>query len=133
MHPGGPFWKNKDTGAWSIPKGEYSEDEEPLTVARREFKEETGAEINGTFQPLGTITQKGGKTVTAWAAEGTIDADKIVSNTLEIEWPPKSGKIITIPEVDKAAWFSLQEAELKINSGQARLLHRLVEIIGNKK
>lgn len=124
IHPGGPFWKGKDNGAWSIPKGEY-QDEEPLAAARREFKEETGFGIDGQFLELKTIQQKGGKLVRAWAIEGNPDPDKIVSNTFQQEWPYKSGKFQTFPEVDKAGWFSLDEARVKINQAQVALLDDL--------
>lgn len=127
VHPGGPFWKAKDAGAWSIPKGEFLDGEEPLLAAKREFTEETGQVINGEFIELKTIQQKGGKLVYAWAVEGEVDADNIVSNTFRQEYPYKSGKWITIPEVDKAAWFSIEDAREKINSAQAVLLDDLLE------
>lgn len=126
VHPGGPYYVRKDEGVWSIPKGEYSEDEEPLTAAKREFEEETGLPVNGnTFIPLQPIKQKGGKVVHAWAVEGNADHEKIVSNTFEMEYPYKSGKFITVPEIDRAAWFFLDEAKLKINSAQIALLEEL--------
>src|SRR4051812_6132806 len=118
VHPGGPFWKGKDAGAWSIPKGEFTE-EDPLAAAKREFKEETGQDISGPFLELTPIKQKGGKLVYAFAMEGTIDASTIVSNTYKQEYPYKSGKWHTYPEVDKVAWFSLEEARIKINLAQA--------------
>src|SRR5579875_2280672 len=114
IHPGGPFWKGKNKGAWSVPKGEFTDDEEPLSAAKREFKEETGKEVEGNFIELKTIQQRGGKLVQAGAVEGNIDADKIVSNTFKIEWPYKSGKWKTFPEVDEAGWFSIEEAKEKI-------------------
>jgi len=126
VHPGGPFWKGKDKGAWSIPKGEFVEGEDPLTVAKREFKEETGQTINGDFLELDTIQQKGGKKVFAWAVEGNADENNIVSNTFKQEWPYKSGKWITIPEVDKAGWFGEEEAKEKLNSAQAALIDDLM-------
>jgi len=126
VHPGGPFWKGKDKGAWSIPKGEFVEGEDPLTVAKREFKEETGQTINGDFLELDTIQQKGGKKVFAWAVEGNADENNIVSNTFKQEWPYKSGKWITIAEVDKAAWFGEEEAKEKLNSAQAALIDDLM-------
>ena len=126
VHPGGPFWKGKEKGAWSIPKGEFTEGEDPLTVAKREFNEETGQTIDGNFVELTPIKQKGGKMVYAWAVEGDADAENIVSNTFKTEWPYKSGKWITIPEVDKAGWFSTEEAKEKINSAQAELIEDLV-------
>lgn len=126
VHPGGPFWKGKDKGTWSIPKGEFVEGEDPLTVARREFNEETGQTIEGNFTELETIQQKGGKKVFAWAVEGDADENNIVSNTFKQEWPYKSGKWITIPEVDKAGWFGEKEAKEKINSAQAALIDDLL-------
>src|SRR5436190_3780300 len=116
VHPGGPFWSKKDDGAWSIPKGEFETNEEPLTAAKREFEEETGVAISGKFIELVPIKQKGGKIVYAWAVEGDIDPEKIQSNSFEIEWPPKSGKMKTFPEIDKASWFTLNDAFVKINS-----------------
>lgn len=129
VHPGGPFWKAKDNGAWSIPKGEFTEDEDPLTVARREFNEETGQAVDGNFEQLTPVKQKGGKIVHAWAVEGDADSDNIVSNTFQQEWPFKSGKWITIPEVDKAAWFSAEEAKEKINPAQTAFIDELLERI----
>jgi predicted NUDIX family NTP pyrophosphohydrolase len=126
VHPGGPFWKGKETGAWSIPKGEFTEEEEPLQAAIREFKEETGSEINGNFIELQPIKQKAGKMVNCWAVEGDIDAGAISSNTYKQEWPYKSGKWQTFPEVDKAAWFSIEEAKEKINAAQAAFIDELV-------
>jgi predicted NUDIX family NTP pyrophosphohydrolase len=125
VHPGGPFFAKKDHGAWSIPKGEFESDEEPLAAAKREFKEETGMELSGGFIQLASVKQKSGKTVYAWAVEGDIDPEKIKSNNFEIEWPPKSGKMKTFPEIDKAAWFNLNEAFVKINSGQVPLIKEL--------
>ena len=125
VHPGGPFWKNKDLGAWSIPKGEYTNEEDPLAAAIREFEEETGTKLTGNFIELKQIQQKGGKLVKCWAKEGDLDADAIKSNHIKLEYPPKSGKWINVPEVDKAAWFSLEEAIKKINSGQQPLLEEL--------
>ena len=127
VHPGGPFWKGKEIGAWSIPKGEFTEEEDPLTVARREFNEETGQTIDGNFIELKPIKQKGGKMVYAWAVEGDADAENIVSNTFKQEWPYKSGKWITIPEVDKAGWFGVEEAKEKINAAQVNFIEELVE------
>ena len=127
VHPGGPIWKNKDAGAWSIPKGEFNDDEDGLQAAIREFKEETGKEINGSFISLGTIKQKSGKLVFAWAVEGDIDASTIQSNTFQLQWPPNSGKWITVPEVDKGQWFSIEEARQKMNVAQADLLQELVK------
>ena len=126
VHPGGPFWKGKDKGAWSIPKGEFSEGEDPLTVAKREFNEETGQTVDGNFFELEPVKQKGGKMVYAQAVEGDADAENIISNTFKQEWPYKSGKWITIPEVDKAGWFSLEEAKEKMNAAQVALIEELV-------
>ncbi|HEY0041662.1 MAG TPA: NUDIX domain-containing protein [Flavisolibacter sp.] len=125
VHPGGPFWKGKDTGAWSIPKGEFTDEEEPLAAAQREFEEETGQKVTGKFLPLSPVKQKAGKMVYAWAVEAEVDADNIVSNSFRIEYPYKSGKWITVPEVDKAGWFSLEEAREKINPAQAAFLEEL--------
>ena len=130
VHPGGPFWARKDEGAWSLPKGEYGEGEDPLDAARREFEEETGAAVNGAFLPLGEIRQPGGKLVAAWALEWDLDPAAIRSNTFELEWPPKSGRMQQFPEVDRAAWFSIAEAERKLLKGQLPLLARLVEKLG---
>jgi len=127
VHPGGPFWKNKDLCTWSIPKGEFNENEEPLSAAKREFEEETGKKVAGNFIQLKTVKQKAGKMVYAWAVEGNIDASTIVSNTFKVEWPYKSGKWQTYPEVDKAGWFSIDAAREKINAAQAELLDDLVE------
>ena len=125
VHPGGPYWIKKDDGAWSIPKGEFEDDEDPLTAAKREFEEETGIKISGEFIQLNPIKQKSGKMVHAWAVEGDIDPSKIKSNDFEIEWPPKSGKMKSFPEIDKAAWFNLNEAAIKINAGQSLLTKEL--------
>lgn len=129
VHPGGPFWKGKDKGAWSIPKGEFTEEEDPLSVAKREFNEETGQRIDGGFMELKPIQQKGGKMVYAWAVEGNADAENIVSNTFKQEWPYKSGKWITIPEVDKAGWFCVEEAKEKINAAQVEFVEELVRML----
>ncbi len=129
VHPGGPFWAKKDAGAWSIPKGEHDPGEEPLAAAIREFGEETGIEPKGDFQPLGEIVQKSGKVVTAWACEGDFDPASLVSNRCEIEWPPSSGKRLSIPEVDRAEWFTLDEARTKLNPAQVPLLAWLAAIL----
>ncbi len=126
VHPGGPFWKGKDAGAWSIPKGEFSEGEEPLQAAQREFTEETGQIVSGNFIELNTIQQKGGKVVYAWAVQSAIDADNITSNTFKMEYPYKSGNWITVPEIDKAAWFGIEEAKERLNPAQAALLDDLL-------
>ncbi|MDB5133512.1 MAG: hypothetical protein JWP37_115 [Mucilaginibacter sp.] len=128
VHSGGPFFVNKDDGSWSIPKGEFLDDEVPLDAAKREFFEETGQAVNGVFIPLTPIHQKAGKKVFAWAIEGDINAAAIFSNTFELEWPPKSGKINTFPEVDKAGWFSIEEAKIKINHAQVGLIEELISL-----
>ena len=125
VHPGGPYWQGKEEGAWSIPKGEFSEGEDPLATAKREFMEETSFPIDGNFIDLGQIQQKGGKLVLAWAIEGDIDATKIRSNTFRQEWPYKSGTWHSFPEVDKGAWFSLSAAQIHINPAQFTFLERL--------
>ena len=126
MHPGGPFWARRDEGAWSIPKGEYGLDEEPLAAARREFEEELGTPPpSGPAEDLGEVRQKGGKVVRAFALEGELDVAQIRSNTFQLQWPPRSGRTIEVPEVDRADWFSLDEAGKKINPAQAELLERL--------
>ena len=125
VHPGGPFWAKKDLGAWSIPKGEYTEDEDPLAAARREFEEETGFPAPADAIPLGELKQAGGKLVTAWAAEGDCDPARLVSNTCQIEWPPRSGRKMEIPEVDRAAWFTMDEASQRILQSQSPFLERL--------
>jgi len=129
VHPGGPFWRNKDAGAWSIPKGETADDEDLLEAARREFEEETGCRPSGSFIPLSPVKQKSGKTVHAWAVEGEIDPASMKSNTFTMEWPPKSGKHADFPEVDRAEYFDLPTAKQKINPAQASLLTELVQIL----
>ena len=130
VHPGGPFWKNKDEGTWSIPKGEYEEGEDALMAAKREFKEETGNELpEGEFIPLEPVKIKSGKVIAAWATEAALDFGFIQSNTFEMEWPPRSGKKQLFPEVDKAGWFTIDEAKIKINSGQVAFLEQLVAVI----
>jgi predicted NUDIX family NTP pyrophosphohydrolase len=128
VHPGGPFFRNKDDGSWSVPKGEFLEDEDPLAAAKREFEEETGQAINGKFIPLTPIKQKGGKTVQAWAVEGDIDHTAIKSNNFEIEWPPRSGSQQSFPEIDRAEWFDMDTAKIKINQAQVALIIELVEL-----
>ena len=126
VHPGGPFWAKKDLGAWSIPKGEHDDAEDALACALREFAEETGTALApGELTDLGTIRQRGGKTVQAWAAEGDLDAGAIRSNTFTVEWPPRSGRMREYPEVDRAAWFALEAARERINPAQAAFLDRL--------
>jgi predicted NUDIX family NTP pyrophosphohydrolase len=130
VHPGGPFWKKKDLGAWSIPKGEYAEGEDPRAVAAREFEEETGTRPSGDFLPLGDVVQGGGKVVTAFALAGDFDPATLRSNTFELEWPPKSGRKASFPEVDRAQWFSPADAQAKILKGQSELISRLLKAIG---
>lgn len=125
VHPGGPFWAKKDAESWSIPKGEFTDDEDPLTAAKREFLEETSIPAEGTFWPLAPVRQKSGKQVYAWALEQDLDPEGIQSNTFEMEWPPKSGRRQTFPEVDRAAWYTLPQAREKINTGQIPLLDEL--------
>jgi predicted NUDIX family NTP pyrophosphohydrolase len=129
VHPGGPFWAKKDLGAWSIAKGEYAEGELPLEAARREFEEETGFVATGDFLELGAVQQAGGKVVSAWAFEGDCDPGKLISNRCEIEWPPRSGRQIEIPEVDRASWFSIAEAKERILKSQAPFLERLCSLL----
>ena len=133
VHPGGPFFKNKDVGVWTIPKGEGMADEEPLDSAIREFEEETGFRPEGSFIPLEPIVQKGGKQVFCWAVAGEFDVKTLQSNVFPLVWPPRSGKTIMVPEVDKASWFSLEEARSKINERQAALLDQVLNIIQNKQ
>ena len=130
VHPGGPFWARKDAGAWSIPKGEHGDGEDARACALREFEEETGsAPAPGELTDLGEVRQKSGKVVRAWAQEGDLDAEAIRSNTFVVEWPPRSGRQQTFPEVDRAGWFGLDEAREKINPAQAAFLDRLRELI----
>ena len=129
IHPGGPFWTRKDAGAWTIPKGEFDDDEDPLMAAKREFVEETGFALGETFVALTPIRQAGGKRVQAWAFEGDGDPACLVSNTFEIEYPPKSGRVQTFPEADKAAWFDLAEARRRINAAQIPLLDELAGLV----
>jgi predicted NUDIX family NTP pyrophosphohydrolase len=125
VHPGGPFWAKKDLGAWSLCKGEYAEGEAPLEAAIREFQEETGFAAQGEFLELGTVQQAGGKIVAAWAFEGDCDPRDLISNRCQVEWPPRSGRMIEIPEVDRAGWFSISEASERILKSQAPFLTRL--------
>ncbi|HEV7781303.1 MAG TPA: NUDIX domain-containing protein [Chitinophagaceae bacterium] len=129
VHPGGPYWKNKDDGAWSIPKGEFS-DEDPFKAAQREFEEETGIGISGPSIILSPVRQKSGKTVYAFAVEGDADPATIKSNSFEMEWPPGSGRLQTFPEVDKAGWFFMEAAKIKILDAQIPLLDELAERLG---
>jgi len=129
-HPGGPFYKNKDNGVWTIPKGEFDENEEAFSAAKREFQEETGQQIDGDFVPMKLIKYKDGrKIVYAWAVEGEVDVTRIKSNVFPLEWPPKSGKFIEVPEVDKGDWFTIEIAKQKILSSLSPLLEDLVENI----
>jgi len=130
MHPGGPFWAKKDVGAWSIPKGEYSEGEDAFAVAKREFEEETGARPQGDFYPLGEVVQRGRKIVTAWALQGDFDPATLRSNSFELEWPPKSGRKASFPEVDRAQWFSPADARRKILASQGEFIARLLAAMG---
>lgn len=125
VHPGGPYWAKKDEGAWSIPKGEFEEGDDPLEAARRELREETGFSIEGDLARLDPVKQPGGKTVNAWMVEADMDPDELVSNTFQMEWPPRSGRIRQFPEVDRAAWFSLDEARMRILKGQVPLIDQL--------
>ena len=128
VHPGGPFWRNRDLGAWSIPKGELNDGEDPEEAARREFAEELGSAPTGRLRPLGQVRQRGGKIVLAYALEGTLDADAVRSNEISIEWPPRSGRTIPIPEIDRAEWFPLALAQEKILLSQQPFLDRLGEL-----
>jgi len=130
VHPGGPFWVNKDLGAWTIPKGEYEPDEPALDAAQREFTEETGFTVEGEFIELGTIRQASGKLVSGWAIEGDCDPTKLVSNFCEIEWPPRSRRQISIPEIDRGAWFTFDEARKRIFAQQEPFLDTLIAKIG---
>ena len=132
-HPGGPYYRNKDLGVWSLPKGEFAEDEDPKDAAIREFKEELGADVSGKMIELSPITQKSGKEVLAWAIEGDFNPDDIVSNSFPMEWPPKSGKIQEFVEVDRVEWFNIELAKAKIISGQGALLTELAERLGSDK
>lgn len=130
VHPGGPYWKRRDEGAWSIPKGEIEAGEDAGVAARREFAEETGIPVAGPLEPLGEIRQRGGKRVIAFAVEGDLDIQVVKGNTFEIEWPPKGGKMQTFPEIDRAEWFDLAVARAKILESQRPLLERLAGLAG---
>lgn len=127
VHPGGPFWANKDDGAWSIPKGEIGPGEAPLDAAIREFHEETGFVARGDYDALDAVRQAGGKVVQAWVFEGDFDVEDLRSETVTVEWPPRSGRRREFPEVDRAAWFTLEEARNKLNSAQGLLIDQLIE------
>jgi len=130
VHPGGPFWQKRDDGAWTIPKGEFDDDEDPLKAAKREFEEETGtAPPDGKFIPLEPVKQPGGKTVYAWAINGDFDPTKLRSNMFPMEWPPNTGKLQQFPEIDRAAWLKPDIAKRKITRGQARLIDQLIKIV----
>jgi predicted NUDIX family NTP pyrophosphohydrolase len=129
VHPGGPFWDKKDIGSWSMPKGEFSQDEDALKAARREFEEETGFLPTGNFIRVGAIKQPSGKLIHAWAFEGDLDARKIKSNTFSMEWPPQSGKQQEFPEVDRAEWFTIETAREKIIKGQVEFLDELLRVL----
>ena len=129
IHSGGPFWVGKDNGAWSIPKGEFTDEEAPLDAARREFREETGFTASGSFVALEPIKQAGGKIVHAWAVEGDCDAAAVKSNTFSMEWPPHSGRLAAFPEADRAGWFTFPQARVKILRSQQPLLDQLRELL----
>jgi predicted NUDIX family NTP pyrophosphohydrolase len=133
VHPGGPFWAKKDAGAWTIPKGEFTSDEDPLEAAKRELTEETGMTVTGPFAALGSVRQAGGKTIHAFVTEADFDAQKIVSNTFRMEWPPRSGQFAEFPEVDRADWFTLDAAAAKMNPAQAEFLSRLRDALARIK
>jgi predicted NUDIX family NTP pyrophosphohydrolase len=128
-HPGGPLWARKDAGAWTLPKGQFTEGELPLDAARREFEEEMGSKPGGEFQSLGTLKQRSGKVIHAWAAESDFDVTTVKSNLFTLEWPPRSGQMGEFPEVDRAAWFTIEEARIKILKGQAPFLDRLLALL----
>ena len=130
VHPGGPFWRNKDEGAWSLPKGECSDGEEPFVAAQREFREETGVEPAHPFHALGSVRMRSGKTVFAWAFEGECDPGAVRSNTFTIEWPPRSGRQASFPEVDRAGWFAVPQAMRMIVPAQQPFLQRLGQVLG---
>ena len=132
-HPGGPLWARKDLGAWTMPKGQFTEGELPLDAAKREFEEEMGSPPDGDFHSLGTLKQPSGKVIHAWAAEADFDAANVTSNLFSMEWPPKSGRSAEFPEVDRAGWFSIDEARRKILKGQQPFLDRLLGLAENRK
>jgi len=128
VHPGGPYWAKKDDGSWSVPKGEFTDEEDALTAAQREFEEETGFSVSGKFIPLKPIKQKSGKLIYAWLLEGDIDHLKIKSNLFELEWPPHSGKIQSFAEIDRGEWFEIEQAKEKIIPGQVGFLEELIQL-----
>ncbi|MFC5497410.1 NUDIX domain-containing protein [Caenimonas terrae] len=130
-HPGGPYWRSKDTGAWTLPKGEFEEGEDGLACARREFREETGCEPTPPFAALGDVRQKSGKRVSAWCFEGDLDPDDLHSNLFEMEWPPRSGRLRQFPEVDRIAWYGLDDARAKLLPAQLPFLERLAAALGD--
>jgi len=130
-HPGGPIFRNRDEGAWTIPKGEIEVGEEPLAAARRELAEETGFVLEGPFLPLGSVKQKSGKIVHAWACQGDVDPAQLRSNRFEMQWPPRSGRVQSFPEVDRVAYFDPDTARAKLNSAQSELVLRLVELLNS--
>lgn len=133
VHPGGPFWVRKDDGVWSIPKGEYSNSDDPLVSAMREFFEETGSKVNGPCYPLSPLKQSGGKVVWAWVVEGDLDGSSLTSNTFSLEWPPHSGKMQKFPEVDRGGWFDLSTARTKLLPGQRGFLDQLQELLTHQQ
>lgn len=132
VHPGGPFWAKKDAASWTIPKGQYGDGEPALDAAKREFTEETGFVASGNFLELGVIKQPSGKLVSAWAFEGDCEPSKLVSNFCKVEWPPRSGRFVDCPEVDRGEWFVIREAKKRISIGQVPLLDRLVEALSTE-
>ena len=133
VHPGGPFWANRDDGAWSIPKGIFESDENPLQAAKREFREETGYEIEGNFIDLGEIKQPSGKIIHAWAIERDIDTANIMSNTFALEWPKNSGNVKEYPEIDKGEWFKIDQAQRKILKGQVGFIEKLIAMLRQQR
>ncbi len=129
LHPGGPFWKSKDIGAWTIPKGEIENGDDPFQTALKEFEEETGTSITGNFIQLNPIKQKGAKTIFAWAVEGDFNCETFHSNTFDMEWPPKSGQLKKFPEIDKAEWYDLETSKMKINPAQFALITEVLTIL----
>jgi predicted NUDIX family NTP pyrophosphohydrolase len=133
VHPGGPFWRSRDEGAWSIPKGEYADDEQPIAAALREFTEELGSAPSGTPLPLGEVKQNSSKLVTAFALEGEFDVAGVRSNHFEMEWPPRSGAMQSFPEVDRAEWFDLETARMKIIAGQRPFLDAVEALVSGRR